>query len=354
MSDTRWLLYGAYGFTGELLVKEAVERGHRPTLAGRSREKLRPIAERFDLPFVDVSLDDPAKLRGAIEGHGLVLHAAGPFVHTSLPMLKACLDVGAHYLDITGEIPVFLQSFAHDREAREKQVAVISGVGFDVVPTDCLSRYVAEKLTDPRELEIAFAAIGQPSVGTMKSAIEGMGKGGAVRRDGHLIPWTIGKGAKQIPFSHRELTAVPIPWGDLVTAFHTTGIPNITTYMTMPKRQAQVMKVVGPAVPWVMKSKRVRSTLMRALDRREVRGPDETARSSGRSYVWAQAKNAKGESATAWLETVEGYAFTAASGIRAVEKTLELKPHGAITPARAFGSDFVLEVPGTLRLDALP
>ncbi len=353
MSEQRWLLYGAYGFTGELIAEEAVRRGHRPTLAGRSRSKLEPLAKRLRLPMVAVELDDPAALRNAIDGHALVLHAAGPFVHTALPMLRACLEVGAHYLDITGEIPVFEQTFAHDRQARERDLALISGVGFDVVPTDCMARYVGERVKDARALELAFDAVGSPSAGTTLSALEGLPRGGLVRRGGMLVPWPLGRGVRTVRFIGGERTVVPIPWGDLVTAFHTTGIPDITTYMAMPPKKAAALRVVGPGLQLALRSRRVRQALS-ALVRRRVSGPDPEQRRRGRSRVWARAENEQGEFAEAWLETLEGYDFTAKSGVRAVEKTLEVRPRGATTPARAFGADFVLEIEGTRRLDALP
>ncbi|MGA9524467.1 MAG: saccharopine dehydrogenase NADP-binding domain-containing protein [Myxococcaceae bacterium] len=353
MSEQRWLLYGAYGYTGELLAEEAVRRGHRPTLAGRSAAKLEPLARRLGLPSVVVDLEDRGGLRKALEGHALALHAAGPFVHTAAPMLWACLDAGAHYLDITGEIPVFEQTFAHDKQARERNVALISGVGFDVVPTDCMARYVSERVKDARALHLAFDAVGSPSAGTTLSALEGLPQGGRVRRGGMLVPWPLGKGARTVRFPGSSVrTVVPIPWGDLVTAFHTTGIPDITTYMSMPPRKAAVLRVAGPGLQLALRSRGVRHAAA-ALVRRTVKGPNAAQREAGRSRVWARAENDRGEFAEAWLETLEGYDFTARSGIRAVEKTLELRPRGATTPARAFGADFVLEIEGTRRFDAL-
>ena len=355
MNDEGWMLYGATGYSGELIAEEAVRRGHRPVLAGRSEEKLRPLAARLDLPFRAFSLEDGAGIRRALEGVPLVLHAAGPFIHTAAPMREACLEAGAHYLDITGEIPVFRASFKRDREAREKGIVILSGVGFDVVPTDCLARYVAERVGGtPRSLDIAFAAIGQASAGTMKSALEGLPHGGWVRRGGHLVPWRIGRGATQIRFDDRTRTAVPIPWGDLETAFHSTGAPDITTYMSVPPSQARVQMIAGPLLPFALKAKPLRALAHRLIER-NVKGPDEAARARGRSHVWARATDAQGRTEEAWLSTLEGYAFTAAAAVRCVEKTLDpaFTPRGALTPSRAFGADFVLELPDTRRFDSL-
>ncbi|MCB9454253.1 MAG: saccharopine dehydrogenase NADP-binding domain-containing protein, partial [Anaerolineaceae bacterium] len=153
---TQWMLYGATGYSGRLLAEEAIRRGHQPLLAGRSEEKLQPLAESLGLEYRAVPLDDAEALTRAVSRVALVLHAAGPFMQTSPPMLAACLSAGTHYLDITGEIPVLRNIFTFDEAARERGIALISGVGFDVIPTDCLSRYVADQVSGATTLELAF------------------------------------------------------------------------------------------------------------------------------------------------------------------------------------------------------
>src|SRR6266516_7689334 len=105
------MIYGANGYTGELIAREAVRRGHRPILAGRSAEKIEPLARELGCAWRAFPLDEP-QLREA----SLVLHCAGPFINTAMPMVRACLASGAHYLDITGEIEVFESIFALDDE----------------------------------------------------------------------------------------------------------------------------------------------------------------------------------------------------------------------------------------------
>ncbi|MEO1644032.1 MAG: NAD(P)H-binding protein, partial [Chloroflexota bacterium] len=109
-----WMIYGATGYTGQLVVAEAVARGHRPLLAGRNPEKLATLADTYDLDFVAFQLNDPTVIAEAIADMDVVYHAAGPFVYTSEPMIRACLATHTHYLDITGEIDVFEQTFRYD------------------------------------------------------------------------------------------------------------------------------------------------------------------------------------------------------------------------------------------------
>jgi len=85
-------------------------------------------------------------------------------------------------------------------------------------------------------------------------------------------------------------------------------------------------------------------------------GPDANARKTGRASIWVKAADAAGASKEAWLETCEAYQFTAQSGIRAVERILDDSLgalRGALTPACAFGTDFVMEIEGTKRFDSL-
>jgi len=269
-------------------------------------------------------------------------------------MLNACLAAKVHYLDITGEYPVFENTFAHDAEAKAAGIGLISGVGFDVIPTDCLASYVAAQVPNADSLEIAFAAISKASAGTTKSALALMGGGGRIRRDGVLQSVRLGQGARRIRFSDQERTVLPIPWGDLSTAYRTTGIPNITTYMAFPTALTRMMGLGSSVmdVSAVLRNKTING-MLRGLTERFVDGPNEVLRRDGKSYIWARAANTKGESAQAWLETSEGYVFTAAAGVRVVERVLSSPPIGATTPALAFGADFVLEIPGTTRFDNL-
>lgn len=350
---TNWMIYGAYGYSGRLVAERALKRGHRPLLAGRSPDKLAAVANRLGLPYKAFPLDDLDMVTDALRDIDLVFHAAGPFIHTSNPMLRACLLTGTHYVDITGEYPVFENTFTYDEAARHAGVAFISGVGFDVVPSDCLASYVAAALPDATELEIAISSLTSMSAGTAKSGVALVADGGRVRRKGSLTPYPVGLGIKQVRFPHGEFSIMPIPWGDLATAYRSTGIPNITTYMVMSPLLAGVARVTAPLGQVALSAPLARRALGALLDA-VMNGPTEKQRTTGRAYVWARAARADGTSREAWLACAEPYRFTALAGVHVVERLLARPLSGALTPAQAFGADFVLEIDGSERYDTLP
>ena len=353
MPSEPWLIYGAYGYTGTLVAEEAVRRGYRPVLAGRSADRLAVLAKRLELEYRASSLQDEEALSRALAGFKLVFHAAGPFVHTSGPMVRACLKAGAHYVDICGEAPVIERSFSYDVEARQKGIVILSGAGFDVIPTDCLAKYVADRVPGATELELAVAALGRLSPGTVKTILEQIPSGTRVLRNGRLVGYhPEGKGARRIRFVDKERPVAPVSMADLIAAYRTTGIPNITTYLAFPETTIRLMRWTEPLSRNLLAVGPIRRLAQKTAGK-IVRGPDEPTRLAGGSHLWARAANDKGEEAEAWLETVEAYRFTSMAAVRCVERVLEERPCGALTPAQAFGADFVLQIPETKRYDRL-
>jgi short subunit dehydrogenase-like uncharacterized protein len=331
-----WMIYGAYGYTGELIAREAVRRGQKPILAGRDAAKTDALASELGLKarVFDVT-------RPELEGVKLVLHCAGPFSHTSAPMVQACLDAGVHYLDITGEITVFESIFRRDAEAKKRGVLLLPGVGFDVVPTDCLAASLHAKLPDAHELWLAFSSTGGVSRGTLKTMIEGAGLGSAIRQDGRIrrVPqaWDV----REIPFPSGPRTAMTIPWGDISTAYRTTHIPNIRVYSSQSRRAVKRIRRMRPFLP-LLRIGALRNLALKYADRRT--GPDETQRAKGKVELWGRVTNSRGEEVIMTNVVAEGYTFTVMSALAAVERVLAKPMSGALTPALAFGAEFVNEV----------
>ena len=340
-----WMLYGANGYTGELVAREAVRRGLRPTLAGRSESRIHALGAELGLDCRVFALDDEATVRANLAGHRLVLHCAGPFSETSRPMLSACLANHVHYLDITGEIQVFEHVHGQAEAARRADVALVPGVGFDVVPSDCLAASLVEALPAATRLQLAFEAGGGPSPGTAKTSLEGIGMGGRVRRDGRMVSVPLAWKSRTIPFAHGKRTAVTIPWGDVFTAFVSTGVPDIEVYMAVPPATAARMRRLRWLRP-LLATKPVQSFLKNRIGSR-VSGPSDDTRSSTRSELWGEASSADGRSVSATMTTPNGYDLTVSAALGIVAHLLDNDVEGGFyTPSLLMGSGYAASLPG--------
>jgi short subunit dehydrogenase-like uncharacterized protein len=341
-----WLLYGANGYTGELAAREAVARGLRPVLAGRSREPVERLARELGLEASAFALDDATAVREALAGRSLVLHCAGPFSATARPMLEGCLATGAHYLDITGEIAVFELAQSLDARARAAGVLVCPGVGFDVVPTDCVAAALKEALPGATHLALGFDGQSSFSRGTGRTMIEGLKDGGCIRRDGRLVRVPLGYRDRRIDFGAGEKLAMTIPWGDVSTAYRTTGIPNVEVYIPMSPRRVRSLRRLNYVRP-LLGLGPVQSWLKSRIDRQPP-GPDAAQRARTPTHVWGEARDAAGTVRTARITVANGYTVTVHAALGIVERLLRGDvPTGATTPACLMGARYVETLPGS-------
>lgn len=290
-----FLLYGANGYTARLMLEKVAQFGLNPILCGRDEGKLRLLAEQYGLAYRVADLTDEIALNNAMRDVSVVLHCAGPFSKTALPMQQACLRNGVHYLDITGEISVFEQGAALDRQARERGVMLMSGVGFDVVPTDCLAMYLHNKLPDATYLQLAFANDGGSlSHGTAQTAVDNLGHGGLVREKGKLTVVPYAHKVLNVTFANRQtLPCMSIPWGDVSTAYYTTGILNIETFIGSTSASIRMAKL-GNSFGWLLRRKGLQKWVSQQITKR-VSGPDEATRNRAKTQVWGRVGNKNGK-----------------------------------------------------------
>ena len=347
---TRFLLYGATGFVGAEIARRAVRQGLQPIVAGRDRERIAAPAGELGVEQRTFTLDDSAKLDAALREVPVVLHCAGPYVFTSRPMAQGCLRCGTHYLDITGEIPVYEALAARDADARAQNVMLLPGVGFDVVPTDCLALYLKRRLPSATSLTLAFHSRGRAGLppGTLNTMLTHLPHGDRVRRDGRLVPPPSENRSRMIDFGRGPVRATMITWGDVFMAYYSTGIGNITVYTVIPA-----------ALRWQLAAMRRVRTLfrlaaVRSLVRRVVptgSNPEQRARTS--MAVWGEVRDDDGRTASARLHGPEaGVEWTAGCALAALRRVLAGEaPVGFQTPAKAYGADFVLETASVTRQD---
>ena len=337
----RLLIYGATGYSGRLLAQHAAERGLAPIVAGRSADKLKALASKLGVEARVAAIDDAPGLRGIMDGVACVIHAAGPFSATARQMLEACLAARSHYLDITGEIPVFERCEALGARARELGLMLMPGVGFDVVPSDCLAAYVAARVPEPHTLRIAIDALGTPTRGTAKTSVEMLGAGCLVRRAGRIIELPAGSLQRDFDFGFGPARCAAAPLADLVSAWHSTRAENIEVYLRAGAGMRAMLRASGALSP-LLRLRSVQRGLQRMVDAMPE-GPREEERTGLRGHIVAEAVSARGETARARLDTPSGYQLTMLAGVEIARRVLEgLAKPGYQTPATAFGADLVL------------
>ena len=360
-----WLIYGANGYTAELIIEEAINRGHQPILAGRNEHNILPLAQKHSLKFKVFECVNSYQIAQQLEGISVVLNCAGPFEDTASPLRDACLIQGVHYLDITGEMQVLSDSLIQHEQAKEKGIVIISGIGFDVVPTDVLSAKVHELLPTATHLELAFtgrarvcdlaleteqATVNQDenagglSPGTSKTIIRMLGDKGKLRRDGVVVSVPLAAQAKSIQFVDRERFCMSIPWGDVETAFYTTGIPNITVFTPVPKKQARWIRKLSP-IAGIFSWRWLQSLLNKMVDEK-IKGPTKKERSQAQMTLVAKAFD-QHDSKILYAVCDEGYDFTVTSSLFFVESLLAHKIlPGAYTPSQAVEPDTLIDMLG--------
>lgn len=344
-----FVLYGATGYTGELIAEACVARGLRPTLAGRREAPIRALAERLGLPHAVVGLDDAAGLDRMLGAAPFVLHCAGPYAETARPMVDACLRTGRHYLDITGEIPVLEAMRARDDEARARGVMLLPAVGFDVVPSDCMALHVARRAPGASTLELCVASFGSASHGTAATALSQFRGQSAERVGGRLVPARFGARRRAFDLGDgKEHLAVGAPLADVVTAAVSTGISDIRAYLVVAgklRRAVRLAPLFGPLLGFGPIARALRASLPPG-------GPSAEARARGRIVVVAEASDQAGVRARARLTGPDAYTLTVDCALLCVSRVVAGQARaGFTTAAHAFGPDLVLEAPGVHRED---
>ncbi len=341
------IIYGAYGYTGKLITQACKAQGIKVLLSGRNATRLNDQSEATGYPFEKCDINDAQGLRTLLKKGKLVIHCAGPFQYTARQMADACLEAATHYTDITGEYTVFELLAAYDSKAREKGIVIMPGAGFDVVPSDCLALHLKNRLPEATHLQLAFTmSKGGLSRGTARTMIEGLGYGGMVRKNGSLTPIALGEKVKEINFGDFKKKTVCIPWGDISTAWRSTGIPNIEVYSGVPDSTIRLAKL-SKWFNWLLRKRWVKNYLRKKVDARQP-GPDEQKLSTGKSYLWGSVRDDKGRVVEARLKTVSGYLLTSKTAALIASKIVSSKVlPGFYTPAQYFGEQLIFEVEGS-------
>ncbi len=343
------LLYGATGYTGTLIARFAREKNIAIVLAGRSELKLKKLSTELGFDYLVFGLNNHETICENIRPFQVILHAAGPFKYTAKQMMKACIAEKVHYTDITGEIEVFEIAASLHTAALKAEIMLLPGVGFDVVPTDCMAQYLYSQLPDATHLQLAFAMDGgRISHGTANTMAENLGSPGAMRKNGKIIGVPTGNNNINVPFkSGKTRFCMSIPWGDVSTAFHSTGIPNVETFMATKPALFRTSQFMQKYFSSMLSSKLVKRLAKFYINRLPA-GPSDEERKSGRSLVWGKVWNENGIEKQARYAVPEAYTFTAISALFIIQKVLDGKLKiGYTTPSGAYGMHLTRDICGT-------
>ena len=330
-NSKKWMIYGANGYSGELIAKKAKELDLTPIVAGRKADAITQIASELGFEARVFDLSDSVTIQKQLEDVDVVIHCAGPFSKTAKPMIDACLKSKTHYLDITGEISVFELAKSYDQQAKQTGIVLCPGVGFDVIPTDCLASQLKQLMPDATHLSLGFDSKSGFSPGTAKTSVEGLSQGGKVRKDGKIISVPLAYKTRKIDFGNGEKLAMTIPWGDVSTAHFTTNIPNIEVYIPASPRLVGRLKKMNYIRP-LLGLGFVQNFMKKRIEK-TVKGPNEEQRAKLKTYLWGEVKNAKGEVKELRLVTSNGYTLTVDGGLLMVNKALETSKSGYFTPS---------------------
>ncbi len=344
-------MYGSYGYTGKLIVDECKRKNLTVRLAGRNEAALKQQSEATGYPFTVLESHDVKGLVQLLKPACLVIHCGGPFRHTAKAMSDACFEAETHYTDITGEYQVFEALAELDSKARALGLMVMPGTGFDVVPSDCLALHLKTRLPSATHLQLAFTmSKGGLSRGTSKSMTEGLGYGGMIRKNGKLTPINLGEKVLDVDFGTFKTKTLCIPWGDISTAWRSTGIPNIEVYTGATDKMISTARK-SKYLNWLLRMRWVKNYMLKQIDKKPA-GPSDEKRESGRSYLWGKVWDDKGQSCESTLDTPSGYSLTAKTAVLIAQKIMKgnFKP-GYQTPSMAYGADLILEVESAQRED---
>lgn len=146
------VVFGATGVTGRrvaaYLAERAGETGARWAAAGRDTAKVQRVlgeAGVIGAEAIAADINDPASLLEMAARTRVVLNLVGPYTLYGWPVIEACVTQGAHYADLTGEIPFVRRVIgAFDARAVEAQVKLVQVCGFECLPPDLAVLLAAE------------------------------------------------------------------------------------------------------------------------------------------------------------------------------------------------------------------
>lgn len=338
---SKWMIYGATGYTGNLIIQRAVRENKLPVIAGRNENKLKKLAENYGLEYRVFTLESKDEVIESINDIDVVYNLAGPYSDSSLLLIEACLSTRTHYLDLCGEISVLKKYDTYNEEAIRKGVLILPNAGFHAIVTDCVAKMATEMVDKPKSLDLFFLDATRPSPGTLKSSLDAFVEGGLQVINGILSPMKLGTQKVKIKHDDKEFNMFPSPMAELLITHKSTGVLNITTFLKFPPIYELILKYLATPLKLLLQSN-IKNFIYRQIDK-YVKGPDRRMNYECKSEIGVIVYPENGTRRELWLTAPEAYFFTAKLVVKAVEKILKTRISGVKSPSEVFGCDFLKE-----------
>ena len=344
----RILIYGGTGYTGRLIAEHARNLQRTPVIAGRTAHRVQAVAAELSLSGRVITLDEHQAIDDALGDIDVLINAASPFARTAPPLIEACLRTRTHYLDITGELPIFQSAARYDDAARERGIMIMPGVGLGIVASDCLALHVAGRIPNAKYLRMAVLRPESFSRGSIRSALGLSNSQVTIRRNGRLISVPVGRLQRVFDYGEGGRESVAVNWADVFTAYYSTGIRNIEAYFEA-NLASRALYELGAGVADALRLPAVERWLD-AVVRALPDGPSAQRRQMESCVIVAEVEDSWRQRRCARLKTPDGYSFTAEAATEIATRAAggDFRP-GFQTPARVYGADLVLEFKGTWR-----
>jgi len=349
--DYPWMIYGATGTSGELIARRAVAQGFRPILAGRNAKAVQKIAEELNLSWRTFEIGDWQRFRQEISKMNLLVNAAGPLAQTSVLVAESCLAAHTHYFDLTNQIPSLVATYTLDAEAKEKNLTLLPGLALSPAVSNCLVEHLHMLLPDADTVDIVLEPFTKRHIpGANLTIVENLAQGGFRRSGGALKRCRSGSRLMEIALPRGKRSLLPSALGDLEAVYRGTKLPNIATYIASdipPVLSRFQRKRTKPGTRTLPSPARVahQDNSSRYDHADDNRGDKE------QSLVWARMSKTRQIFIEGWIEFGEAHEFTAAVVMAGVSRLIGKKQlaAGALTPATALGSEFILDLPNVKR-----
>ena len=253
-ASERVLVYGASGHTGRFVVDELLRRGLTPVLGGRSADRLAAGTPRHAaLDRRVAGTDEPDLLRQAVAGVGAVINCAGPFLDTAVPLARAAVEVGAHYLDVTAEQPAVQELYRElDVPAREAGVTLVPAMAFYGGLADLQVTAALDGVSSADEVEVAIGldrwwpTEGTRATGARNTAVRQVIRGGELTPLADPAPtgtWSYpeplgDQPVVQLPFSEVIVIDRHVDVGELRSYLNTASLEDLRDSATPPPSAA--------------------------------------------------------------------------------------------------------------------